>query len=322
MMTKPDAYQAASQSAVYFQQLQAGVLRVAGRDRVDFMQRQTTNDLRQLTPQRTVDAVLTSPTAKILDVFCVVDQGESLHVITLPGRFDDTLKFLRSRIFFSDQVSVDDLSEQYAQILLFGPQLDHVLEKLDMPPLEKDQLFQLEIADQSITVISQKILMDVGYRFLVPVESTAFVTDALDQADCILLDGETFEILRVEAGQPGPVGELVDAYTPLEVRLNDMISDSKGCYTGQEIIARQITYDKVTKNLAGIKLDGLVNTGSEIQVDGKTAGTLTSVVNSARLGPIGLGVVRRRYNQTGTSVTIPGQDGSVVCGEVVDLPFR
>ena len=72
MMTNLQAYEAALKIAAYFYQPQAGFLRLSGADRVDFLQRQTTNDLRQLTASRTVSTVLTSSTARILDVFCVI----------------------------------------------------------------------------------------------------------------------------------------------------------------------------------------------------------------------------------------------------------
>ena len=100
-----------------------------------------------------------------------------------------------------------------------------------------------------------------------------------------------------------------------------MISDSKGCYTGQGIIARQITYDKVAKNLVGIKLNDLAEVGAEIKTGTKLAGKLTSVAQSPRFGPIALGVVRRQYSETGSSLSIIDTDGSTTSGEVVALPF-
>ncbi len=322
MTTKLQAYEAALKSAAYFYQPNAGFLRLSGADRVDFLQRQTTNDLRQLAADHSISTVLTSPTARILDVFCIIDEGESLGVISLSGRFGETSEFLRSRIFFSDQVSVDDLSREYAQILLFGPHKDGVLEKLNLRSLASGDVAKYEIADQSITVIGQKILADIGFRFLATVSAMDVVLTELDGSGAVSLNSEVFETLRVEAGQPGPVGELVETYTPLEVQLQDMISDSKGCYTGQEIIARQITYDKVAKNLVGIRLSGPVDIGAKVEVEGKSAGTLTSVVQSPRFGEIGLGIVRRQFREPGTRVSILGKDGSTTDGEVVELPFR
>ena len=321
-MKNSHAYEAALKSAAYFYQPDAGFLRLTGTDRIDFLQRQTTNDLRLLSTDRGLSTVLTSPTARILDVFLVIDEGDAIGVVTLPGRFSETLKFLRSRIFFSDQVTVDDMSADFAQILLVGPKVGEVMEKLILPPPIANQCIEFEIANQPIRAIGQEFLMDIGYRILVPINSIDTVLAALDGVGAASLDVATIDLLRVEAGQPGFSAELVEFYTPLEMQLQDMISDSKGCYTGQEIIARQITYDKVSKRLVGIKLNKPVVIGSKVEGDSKPAGTVTSVAQSPRFGDIALGVLRRQYCTAGRAVSICGENGSVIDGEVVELPFK
>jgi folate-binding protein YgfZ len=95
---------------------------------------------------------------------------------------------------------------------------------------------------------------------------------------------------------------LVEAYTPLEVGLDNYISDSKGCYTGQEIIARQVTYGKVTKHLVGLALSDVIEPGGNLEMDGKSIGTLTSIAQSPRFGVIGLGVVRRPHHEVRTEL--------------------
>lgn len=305
-MRNLQAYEGALKHAAYFHQHNTGLLRVTGQDRVDFLQRQTINDLRLLTIDRSISTVLTSATARILDLLGVVDQGEGLDVITLPGRFSKTLKFLRSRIFFSDQVSVADQSADFAQLILFGAQIKEILNPLELPAPTPDHIHQIEIDNQPITVIGQPVLGTVGYRFLVPITARNTFTNILDRAGAAKLDTDTFEILRVESGQPGSEGELTAAYTPLEIGLGQLISDSKGCYTGQEIIARQITYDKVAKKLVKIQLETLAPTGAVIKVEEKTAGNLTSVAQSPHFGPIGLGVVRRQYAESGTHLSVIG----------------
>lgn len=316
------AYEAALNNVVYFCQAETGVLRLSGADRVDFLQRQTTNDLRLLTTERIVSTVLTSPTARILDVFSILDVDESLMVLSLSGRFQETFKFLRSRIFFSDQVTIDDLSTDFSLIYLFGPQLDSVLQNLNLKIPEPDHFINVEINRHLITMIAQNIHSEIGCWFLLPRMFVDAVAAALEKEGATTMSPDIFEILRVESGQPGTFGELTEAYTPLEIQLQALISDTKGCYTGQEIIARQITYDKVTKKLVGIRLDDLVDVGAKIEIDGKSGGTLTSVVQSPRFGVIGLAVLRRQYCEAGTDVSVLRQDGSSTEGEVVKIPFR
>jgi folate-binding protein YgfZ len=320
-MTKSKDYQTALNGAFYFLQPQAGFLRLTDNGRVDFLQRQTTNDLRQLSADRVISTVLTSPVARIIDVFSVIDEGDSLGVISLPGRAAETVKFLRTRIFFTDKVRVDDISADIVQIVLAGSQVDNVLEEMGVQTPAPENLIRWELAGTLVSVIGQKTLVGTRYHFLAPITASKAVIDALAAAGAVSLDAETFEILRVETGQPGPQGELVDSFTPLEVGLGELISDSKGCYTGQEVIARQITYDKVTKNLVGIKLNGPAAVGAEIKVNSKSGGILTSAVNSPRFGLIGLAVFRRQYAEIGTKFSVVGKDDSIINGEIVSLPF-
>jgi folate-binding protein YgfZ len=320
-MTKSKGYQAALKSAAYFVQPQAGFLRLTDSGRVDFLQRQTTNDLHQLSADRVVSTVLTSSIARILDVFSIIEERESLGVVSLPGRAAETAKFLRTRIFFTDKVRVDDISADIVQIRLVGPQADNILETLGIQTPAPEYFIRWELAGTLVTVIGLETLVGTQYRFVAPVIASTVITDALEAAGAVALDAKTAEILRVETGQPGPQDELVDSYTPLEVGLEDFVSDSKGCYTGQEVIARQITYDKVTKKLVGIKLDRPAAVGAELNADGKSAGILTSAANSPRFGLIGLGVVRRQYAENGTKFSVVGKDDSINSGEIVSLPF-
>lgn len=315
-----DAYKAGLNSAAYFLLPQSGFLRVADRDRAAFLQRQTTNDLRHVKFDRSVTTILTSSTARILDVFCVIDEGESLGVVTLPGRLDHTLNFLQRRIFFSDQVALNDNSENFVQIILFGPHMNDVLERLGLQSPGSDHIIQGEIANQPIRVISQRILA-AGCCLLVPTADLDGIFEALNEAGATSVNPETFDILRVEAGRPGPVGELVEDYTPLEVGLQELISDKKGCYTGQEIIARQITYDKVSKSLVGVKLDTRVGDGAQIKVEDKSAGKLTSLAESPRFGIVGLAVVRKPYDEVGTGISV-STDDSIARGKIAALPFE
>jgi tRNA-modifying protein YgfZ len=131
-----------------------------------------------------------------------------------------------------------------------------------------------------------------------------------------LSDAE-YEILRLEAGLPAAGHELTEEYTPLETGLEQLVSTSKGCYTGQEVLARQVNYDKVTRHLAGLRLKAEVPAGSSVTSEGKPAGIITSIAISPRLGPIALAVLRRPYHEPGTAVSV-----GEIKGTVEALPFN
>ena len=314
-------YEAAHRHAAFFIQSDAGYLHIGGEDQVAFLQRQTTNDVRLLSPERAIVTVLTSPTARILDVFLLLKEIDTIGVITLPGRGSATGRYLRGRIFFMDRVTVTDASSTIAQIDLEGPGAGAVLRMLGVaqPPI-LDQVLQAIISEVPTRVIGRKGLLGPGYRLLVPTEALEVVIRALEGNGAAPLTLESYETLRIEAGRPGPQNELTEEYTPLEVNLGDAISDRKGCYTGQEIIARQLTYDKVTRHLVGLRPETPIAAGDQVLAEEKPIGIVTSAAISPRFGPIALAVIKRPYDQPNTAVMITGETSSARA-KVVSLPF-
>ncbi|MCC6904745.1 MAG: glycine cleavage system protein T, partial [Anaerolineae bacterium] len=146
----------------------------------------------------------------------------------------------------------------------------------------------------------------------------SIVNTLLEQGGVIPLSGAERELRRIESGIPGPDGELHEAYTPLEVGLHDLVSGTKGCYTGQEVLARQVTYDKVMKHMVGVRLSGETTVGAELTLEGRTVGLLTSSTVSPRLGPVGLAVVGRAAAEPGTVLGFADRNGSAA---VCSLPF-
>lgn len=324
-MTLP-AYQTCLQNAAYYLIPHPGFLKVSGEDRLAFLQRQTTNDLRSLTPGRTVSTVLTSSAARILDVFSVSegtlpDLNPALDLISLPGQSEKTFRYLHSRIFFMDKVAVTDASNLYAQIDLLGPQIFNVLRMIGIKePPEPNQVITGHKDGFQYNLIAQKGVSGPGYRLWIDRAAVESCTQAFESSGVPALSLEDYTILSVEAGIPQPSTELTEAFTPLEIGLTGSISMNKGCYTGQEIIARQVNYDKVTRHLSGLSLDAQVAPESTIYADDRPVGTVTSCVLSPRFGPIALSVLRRPYNEPSKTVTI-GHEASSVRAIVTSLPF-
>jgi len=314
-------YEAALSGAAFFPQDSAGYLVVSGADRVAFLQRQTTNDVRLLSPERALVTALTSPTARILDVLTLLAEPEAIAALTLPDRGAETARFLRSRIFFIDKVSVDDASAAYTQVDLIGPEAGEGLGRLGVNrPPQVGEVLSSEVAGNPLRVLGQR---GFGYRLLVPAASSGEVAALLSEAGVIALSAESYTILRVEAGLPAAGHELVEEYTPLEAGLEWAISEAKGCYTGQEVIARQITYDKVTRHLVGLQVEGEVSVGERLwsSQEERPAGTITSAAISPRFGPIALGIIRRPFDEPGTRLAIGEPPGDSLA-TVTALPFK
>jgi len=312
-------YQACLHGAAYYIIPENGHLKISGSDRIDFLQRQTTNDLRGFSSDQFITTVLTSPLARILDVLLLFssdtestdneDKDGAVHAMTLPGRVTRTVQYLQARIFFMDKVTVLDLSQLYAQIDLVGPEVGAVLAGLE-PEIqpESGRLYTSFFEGRKLIFLYLENRIGLGYRLLLPADLLKSFEQYLISAGSIAIDMDTYQVGRIERGIPGERGELIEAYTPLEVGYEGSISAEKGCYTGQEVIARQLTYNKVTKKLCGLKLESLVEPGSQLVVDSRPAGEITSIAESPRFGNIALALVKRPYNQVGTILDVSSRN--------------
>ena len=244
-------YETCLHNAAFYVIPHPGFLQVSGEDRLAFLQRQTTNDIRTLSPGRTLITILTSPTARILDVFYAFEEIPTasvpvLNLVSLPGQSEKTSHYLRSRVFFMDKVSLTDASSQYTQIDLDGSQTLEVLRQLGVETsAEANRVIHVHGTGLTFSLIAKKGLSGPGYRLLIEKSNAESLIHALKASGIQPLPPDIYQILSVEAGIPQAAAELTEAYTPLEIGLIEAISMNKGCYTGQEIIARQINFDLV-----------------------------------------------------------------------------
>jgi folate-binding protein YgfZ len=294
----------------------AGVLRLTDVDRHDFLQRMTTNNITALRPGQSAVTVLTSPTARVLFVFTVVARDDDLILLPAPGQSQVLARHLRGQIFFMDKVKVHDLSEQWVRLRVMGPLAAQALTALgvDADSLSADGV---TIQEEQI-VVAQPHYELPGFEVVIPAEQVEHVTAMLQSAGAQSISAETYEARRVELGRPASGTELVEEYNPLEAGLAWACAENKGCYTGQEFIARQITYDKVTKTLVGLRLEGAVAKGSEVSIEGRPVGTVTSVAHSPSLNaPIALAIIKRPHNTPGTVAQVGDQRATVVALPIV-----
>lgn len=310
------------QDKYYFQHENPGYLQISGPDRLDFLQRQTTNDLRLLSPGHSLVTVLTSPAGRIQDVLWVFDKDDAAYgVITLTGQGDQTTRFLRSRIFFMDDVSVDDRSDAFYQIDLFGDGIATALKDLGADRESgENRITRIKVDEVTAQLIQHP---HFAPRILFPRPDREQVISVLEGMDYISLDRQGYHITLIEAGIPSVGHELIEDYTPLEVGYEWAISDNKGCYTGQEVIARQLSYDKVTKHLVGLSLANSSEAGLTLYSTDKDqpVGKITSTGISSRFGYIALAIVKRPYHQPGTGLHIHENDNQIEA-EVRELPFH
>ncbi len=292
-------------SVVLMDRSHEGRLELIGRDRLAIPQRMSTNDVGALKPGEGASTIFTTPNARILDraVFC--NLGERVIALTEPGRGSALLGYLQRNIFFNDDLRLRDLSGETRAFALHGA-ADGLMDDLS-PGISALPIFgarEIEIAGAQVIAIRLKPLASAAWSLIVPSTSSVDVHRAVyargrDDHHLRLAGSLAYNMLRIYAGWPGGGRELSGDYIPLEVGLWDEVSFTKGCYTGQEIIARMESRGRLAKTIVRVRLDAPVGAPAELTAEGKSAGVLTSAVTLPEGLHVGIAVAKMAYAQPG-----------------------
>jgi aminomethyltransferase len=281
-----------------------------GRDRIDLIHRMSTNDLREMAANEGRATVLTTANARMIDRIIVINLADRALILGSAGTADMIGRWLTGYIFYNDDVAFTNASQTLDQFLLFGPQAIKLAETIwpgaaDLKRygvLEQDGLVigrGEDLVGGSVFVIGSPDVIQVGRRAAVA-------------AGAVVVDREVYEVARVESGLPEYGHELGESYIPLEAGLWNDISFSKGCYIGQEIIARMESRGKLAKTLVGVRAERPLTAGATFP-----GGTVTSVAQSPRFGWIGLAFVKPTEAEPGQLLEIED-----VAARVAALPFQ
>ncbi len=291
-----DSYSAAQSAAVWRDLSHFGRFRFAGADAATLLHHLTTNNIKALKPGAAAEAVLINHKARVLDWLTILRRDSDFLVITSPNRRAILKAHAEKFILFRQDVTIEDITDSTNLWGVFGPQAAAAIGANDAH-------------------FATRRLPGGGF----------FVLDGTSSPEP-LCDDETYNLLRVEAGLPVAGLELTESINPWESGLDFAISLDKGCYNGQEVIARLHTYKKIKQGLMGLKLERaipmaqLANAPVKLQANGRDAGFITSSVLSPRFGPIALGFVRGDWQAPGQELTAQAPDGAQTA-TVCELPF-
>ena len=314
-------YAAADREAILLDRSHEGRILVAGDDRLTLVNRMSTNDLSALAVNDGRATIFTDANARILFRAECYQRPEGLLLIGEPGRGPALAAFLRRNIFFGDKAAISELGEATAQFALQGARADEMASALAS---NLDQLPVMGGCDVAVSDIDAILLrrksLGGGHWSLIcaAADAVALHKGLLDMGQALGLRAGgslVYNILRIRAGRPGG-GELSRDYIPLEVGLWDEISFSKGCYTGQEIIARMESRERVAKALVKLRLSDFVPAPAPLFAAGRTVGALTSSVQAPDGEVFALAVVRVGHCRRGASLDFEGDRGKA---RVVDF---
>ena len=284
------ALAALTERAGFTDRSDCGRLRITGPDALDLLNRLTTNQLETLPEGTARSTVLTNGDARVIDHLRLAALDGSMWCLTSPGRAEDVADWI-DLYTFGEDITVVDESSDTAHLTVLGPLAADALASAGLPVPSLDGVLS---QDGTMTVASP-FGAHPTYDVLLPLADAERVKTALS-ARAQEVDAETFEAYRIAQGVPAYGTEFGAFNNPLEARLLGSISDDKGCYTGQEVIARLQTYRKVQRQLMSFTSDASAVPGDALQTEGGSpAGVVTSAFDTGDGRVIGLALVAAKH---------------------------
>jgi folate-binding protein YgfZ len=305
-------YRAARQAVALHDATYREALRITGEDRASFLHGMVTQEVKGLAPgAATYAAMITVKGAMVADARLLRREADLLLDVE-PGLGAKVREFLE-KFLISEDAELHDATGELGVLRLLGPRTAELLgAALGGPfaPLPQDATRAAPLAGQEVLLVGSTRVEPHGVELLVPRAGLEAVWKALVAAGPAFglapLGWRALEVLRVEAGVPRYGQDMVDTTIPLEANLAHAISYNKGCYIGQEVIARATFRGHMNRKLAGLLLGATeAAPGTELKKDGKKVGWVTSVVRSPLKGQaVALGYVHRDHLEPGTVLAV------------------
>jgi folate-binding protein YgfZ len=290
-----------------------GKLALTGGDAKSFLQGQVTNDVEALVQGTGCYAAFLTPKGKMLGDLRVLEAGDELLLDTERVALQGLFNMIR-RFSIGYDVQLHKRTLERGLLSLLGPESDTVAGVSD---LAQEEHSHLVVSIDGVAV--RAIRTDVGIDLLCDASDTDALRAALEGAGAAAVSEAAAECVRIERGRPRYGIELDDTVIPQEAGLNARaVSFTKGCYVGQETVARLYYRGKPNRHLRGLRCSGPVDAGEELTFGDRVVGHVASATVSPRHGPIALALVRREA-PPGSTVSV-GEAG--VAADVIELPFR
>jgi tRNA-modifying protein YgfZ len=301
-----------------------GKLALSGAGAVEFLNGQVTNELADLHPGEGCYAAFLTAKGKMLGDVRVLAVGEGeggapaelaldTERVALQALFDMIRRF---KVGY--EVELHKRTIERGLLSLIGPDAEATAGVAQNGP---DRLASAEHANVLVRIdglAALAVRTDVGVDLLCEASESERLGEALLARGALAVSEQAAECVRVERGRPRYGIDMDDSTIPQEAGLNERaVSFTKGCYVGQETVARLHYRGKPNRHLRGLRLSAPAHPGEELRLGERSVGRLGSVALSPELGPIALALVRREA-EPGATVSV-GEHGATA--DVVELPF-
>lgn len=292
-------------------------IEIAGGDRATFLHNLCSNEVRKLQPGHGCEAFFLNAKGHIVGHGFILAGQESHTIESAPAQAEALMAQL-DRYLIREDVQLHNRTSDWAEFMLGGPQAAEVLQRAtgQTPPAEYLTASDVSIAGVPIRLWRVDFTLPASYALLFAADRRLDVYRALTDCGAHPAGRCAWETARVEAGLPIFGQDISDRNLPQEVARDDRaLSFVKGCYIGQETVARIDALGHVNRSLTGVKFVGqaLPQAGAQLGAAGQVIGDVTSVVYSPKLAaPLALAYVRRGYERPGTALEIDGMSAEVV----------
>jgi folate-binding protein YgfZ len=307
-------------------------LLVTGPDRAKFLHNLTTNDVRHLAVGRGCETFVTSTQGKTIGYLILLADEDRLIARSDPGGALLVLPHFRQYGVF-DEVSIDDLTSSTFELHVLGPLATELARRADsrLPDETEYAHVATELGGHPIRLVRESPALLPGLTLIGERPAARAVKESLLEhgrdLGLVEVDAESFEVLRIAAGTPVFGKDITAKNLPQELGRDDRaINFVKGCYLGQETVARIDALGHVNQVLKGLQLEAqspCPEPGTPLEQEGKRVGVVTSAAFSPVAGAaVALGLIRTTHSQAGTRLGVkPAQGTQSAVAIVSDLPM-
>jgi len=304
-----------------------GRILVSGADAVMFLNGLITNDMKTLAMNSWMPAVFPNVQGRLLAATRIIHRADGFLIDTEAATHETVLKLLE-RFTLAGDFQVTDLTSETVTLSLQGRTSAEIIGEVfgaASAGIERDRVVTAQLASGAeTTIIRATHTGEDGFDLFVNTPGAESLRDLLTQAGAKSIGEDTFETLRLEAGIARYGVDMDESNVVTETNLDDAVSFTKGCYVGQEIIARIKYRGHVAKKLTGLIFAGEAGLERGVKifsVEDQEIGRVTSFTFSPKLTrTIALGYLKYDYLAPGTKVRVLANDRHIV-GEVAELPF-
>ncbi|HSL04580.1 MAG TPA: aminomethyltransferase family protein [Nitrospiraceae bacterium] len=308
-----------------------GKIRVTGDDRIKWLQGLISNDILPLQPGQGRYSSFLTHKGKMLSYFRVYVMAESLWVEDVGEVGDATFQALRKFLLYGIKAKMENCAESWGLLLVSGPKTCATVSAafgVEMSDLEPVSAIAAKIGGQTAFFLRTEETGEDDLEILLPTDTLPTAWERLMEAGAAYginaVGDHAREALRIEAGLPKAGPDLNEEIVPPEANLEGKaFSLNKGCYPGQEVVARMDTYGNVRRKLVGLVMNGSIipPRGAKLFSGDREVGWVSSATDSPQIkAPIALAFPLRDFSVPGTNLTVE-IDGARHAARVQALPF-